>query len=254
MLPTAALLSEIVFDAYGTNDLKFVALDVVAQKVLVGHITPRNTWVVDATVARTIVAGADHTLKLVMKGTSVSVVVNGSLALSHAFNSPIVDGMVGTLSRGGTTSFDSFRLLTNDTALAAGLAMPATSAARTTAMASTASLDTNADGVVSPIDALLVINELNKEGLAVASPARLNSSLACDTNRDGSISPLDALLVINQLNGPSRNFAAMPMHDEWLAAIAADVESSSRRSRDKLAGVDESKAEVRLDRVFETWL
>lgn len=59
-------------------------------------------------------------------------------------------------------------------------------------------LDVNSDGVVSPIDALLVINYLNSglparlEGVPSGPPLR-------DVNGDGYISPLDALLVINYL-------------------------------------------------------
>lgn len=58
-------------------------------------------------------------------------------------------------------------------------------------------LDVNADGHISAIDALLVINWLNASALgdwpSVASPF-------LDVNGDLWISPLDALLVINRLN------------------------------------------------------
>jgi hypothetical protein len=65
-------------------------------------------------VARTLVATTDYTLTLTIKGTSVSVTVNGSLALSFAFNGAVADGQVGVLSRSGTTSVDAFRVSTND--------------------------------------------------------------------------------------------------------------------------------------------
>ena len=59
--------------------------------------------------------------------------------------------------------------------------------------------DVNDDGVISPLDALLVINRLN------ASRNGLNRDLGAlsvfeDVNGDDLISPLDALLVINKLN------------------------------------------------------
>src|SRR5262245_11270400 len=74
--------------------------------------------------------------------------------------------------------------------------------------------DVNADGTVAPVDALLVINELNQFGShAVMGPSATNPSgegensaaategrLYRDTNNDGVISPIDALLVINELN------------------------------------------------------
>ena len=74
--------------------------------------------------------------------------------------------------------------------------------------------DVNADGSVAPLDALLVINEINAFGShAVMGPAATQPSgegenpaasggrIYRDTNNDGMISPIDALLVINELNG-----------------------------------------------------
>jgi hypothetical protein len=61
----------------------------------------------------------------------------------------------------------------------------------------------NNDGVISPLDALLVINELNASGTH-SLPAQRPRPLAppfFDVSRDGRVSPLDALLVINYLNG-----------------------------------------------------
>jgi hypothetical protein len=55
---------------------------------------------------------------LIFKGTSVSVQVNGAFIISLAFGGPVVDGATGVLSRTGTTSFDSYRLRTNDPAFA----------------------------------------------------------------------------------------------------------------------------------------
>ena len=60
--------------------------------------------------------------------------------------------------------------------------------------------DVNGDGVVSPIDALLVINFLNQndsDALPVDGAAKI------DVNNDAAISPADALLVINELNDES---------------------------------------------------
>lgn len=63
--------------------------------------------------------------------------------------------------------------------------------------------DVNADGFISPIDALLIINFLNTQGprtvvgLQAPPPYR-------DVNGDNFISAIDALLVINYLNSRSR--------------------------------------------------
>lgn len=56
--------------------------------------------------------------------------------------------------------------------------------------------DVSNDLVISPLDALIVINYLNTHG---AGPATFQTSFL-DTNGDGNISPLDVLLVINFLN------------------------------------------------------
>jgi hypothetical protein len=53
-------------------------------------------------------------------------------------------------------------------------------------------LDVSGEGIISPLDALLVINRLQ-------SPTSPSRSMA-DTNGDATISPIDALLVINWLN------------------------------------------------------
>ncbi|GAA5508073.1 FG-GAP-like repeat-containing protein [Novipirellula caenicola] len=70
-------------------------------------------------------------------------------------------------------------------------------------------MDVNANGEVTANDALMVINQLNRQGggqgeslahesLAHESLARVRA--ATDINLDGATSPLDALLVINHLN------------------------------------------------------
>lgn len=59
------------------------------------------------------------------------------------------------------------------------------------------STDTNGDGLVSPIDALLVINHLNSQ---TTSPSASLENAHLDINRDGLISPIDVLLVINEIN------------------------------------------------------
>lgn len=63
----------------------------------------------------------------------------------------------------------------------------------------TRALDASGDNLVSPLDALLVINRLNLAGATpFPSPPVFVGYL--DTSGDGNISPLDALLIINDLN------------------------------------------------------
>jgi peroxidase len=60
--------------------------------------------------------------------------------------------------------------------------------------------DVDRDGVVAPLDALLVLNEMRfRHDGSSASPSR-----HADVNRDGIISPLDAITVINRLNREHR--------------------------------------------------
>ena len=84
------------------------------------------------------------------------------------------------------------------------------------------------------------------------------------------MSPLDALLVINELNAASAARRAPPatppvhdlggdgvfgVSDELLAAIATDLESSARRSRTNVSKTtaEELWENDRLDRVFDDW-
>ena len=64
--------------------------------------------------------------------------------------------------------------------------------------------DVNGDGITSPIDALLVINALNRDG-SLALPLIRSEATAVyapfvDTSGDFYLSPVDALMVINALN------------------------------------------------------
>lgn len=63
--------------------------------------------------------------------------------------------------------------------------------------------DVNNDNVISRLDALLIINELNSVG-SHSLPANRPRPLTppyLDVTRDGRVTPFDALLVINYLNG-----------------------------------------------------
>lgn len=97
--------------------------------------------------------------------------------------------------------------------------------------------DIDGDGIIAPIDGLIVVNELNDKGpkslrsdrplrsvnvesrprFAIASPPRYRF----DSSGDGLMSPLDALLIINELNGESEGATG-----EGEATSATDVGSS----------------------------
>ena len=105
-----------VFDRYGDEGFKFVALDAPADQVIIGHYTAKGGWAVDAKVSRVVDAGTDYTLDVTLKGTTVSVSVNGQVLLGYAFNAATVDGNFGLLAKGGAASFDDVRVKTDDVA------------------------------------------------------------------------------------------------------------------------------------------
>lgn len=70
--------------------------------------------------------------------------------------------------------------------------------------------DVNNDSAVSPIDALLVVNRLNRSGGLGEGEARLVSDpqYYLDVNGDNNVSPLDALQVVNYLNRSGSSWAS----------------------------------------------
>jgi VCBS repeat-containing protein len=61
-------------------------------------------------------------------------------------------------------------------------------------------LDVNNDLRVTPMDALVVLNDLNRAGIRSLDGEAVNPSKFIDVNADGKLSALDALQVINALN------------------------------------------------------
>jgi hypothetical protein len=89
--------------------------------------------------------------------------------------------------------------------------------------------DVNNDNLLTPLDALLIINELNASGTHAVPPPPV-PFLLMDVNGDQLVSPLDAILVINRLNaataaeGESGVVATVPdqAFSESLAWLAAE--------------------------------
>jgi len=88
--------------------------------------------------------------------------------------------------------------------------------------------DVDRDGVVSPLDPLIIINYINSNGAGeIQSPGEGESPGDLDVDGDGRVSPLDILIVINTLNqgangegerveGGVRKPVAAPLPDEKL--------------------------------------
>jgi len=92
-------------------------------------------------------------------------------------------------------------------------------------------LDVDNSGQVVPLDALLVINEINQRGSRPLPPPPISSPPFSpppflDVTGDGFLSPLDALRVINYLNTPQRARAAVPasLVDTQIVGAALDIE------------------------------
>ena len=60
--------------------------------------------------------------------------------------------------------------------------------------------DVNNNGDVEPLDVLIIINEINRNGTRALNPNLDRALPFVDVNRNGSIDPLDVLAVINEIN------------------------------------------------------
>ncbi len=98
--------------------------------------------------------------------------------------------------------------------------------------------DVNLDGVTSPLDALLVINELTlrefSDPLTGVLPELTGiPPVFCDVHQDGVLAPLDALLIINRLDGNSPTAAlglsAVPEPAAVVGFLAAGLVLLARR-------------------------
>ncbi|GIX00191.1 MAG: hypothetical protein KatS3mg111_3523 [Pirellulaceae bacterium] len=89
-------------------------------------------------------------------------------------------------------------------------------------------MDVNADGFVSPIDALLVINYLNLSGggpvSGLPSPPPYR-----DVNGDNFITPLDALIVINALNSRAGGEGESTVDPSWAGAVGGSIDVQAER-------------------------
>ncbi len=94
-------------------------------------------------------------------------------------------------------------------------------------------LDVNADGFVSPIDALSVINSLNVGGsrkLAASGEGEDSSRLYIDVNADGAVSPIDVLMIVNHLNTRSLGSAEGEGLDQLSGAVPTPAANSASSS------------------------
>lgn len=61
-------------------------------------------------------------------------------------------------------------------------------------------VDVDADGFVSPLDVLLIINYINRGGATQLPSRTIKEKPFLDVNNDGLLGPVDALIIINYIN------------------------------------------------------
>ncbi len=111
----------VVFDYYDSVNFKYAAIVAGTNQVVIGHHT-KSGWAIDASVTKTITPATDYILSLSLKGTTVSVLLNPSTAavgqaeaaVGYLFNAVVVDGQAGLFTRGGVSSFASYKYKTDD--------------------------------------------------------------------------------------------------------------------------------------------
>jgi hypothetical protein len=117
-----------VFDRYGDESFKYVAIDADADRLVIGHYTKKGGWVEDAFMSTTVNAGQDYWLGVTLKGTTVNATLSGAANASfqamvgHSFNASTVDGNFGLMAVSGEASFDDVRIKTDDSAFADSIA------------------------------------------------------------------------------------------------------------------------------------
>ena len=113
---SAESLGGFFFDYYGEQDYKFAGIVPGADQVMIGHWSRQGVLEVDALADLGFSIGPEIDLTVALKGTTVSVNVDGHEVLGHAFYSVVVDGAFGLLTDGGASSFAFASMATDDPA------------------------------------------------------------------------------------------------------------------------------------------
>ncbi len=113
-------------------------------------------------------------------------------------------------------------------------------------------LDVNHDRAIAPLDALLVITELNEVGSHALADDKPATALFLDTSGDQLVAPRDALLVINALNedisGPRVLRESPRLVTEQPVTITVGQDYGSRIYRAKItANFDTTDQQTALD-------
>ncbi|UCF09029.1 MAG: hypothetical protein JSW28_04915, partial [Thermoplasmata archaeon] len=88
----------------------------LTDQVIIGHHTSKEGMAYDAVVEKPFRAGADYTLFVSLKGSTLSISLDGFVVWGHVFNAITVDGDFGLLAVDGASSFDEVTVRTDDPA------------------------------------------------------------------------------------------------------------------------------------------
>ncbi|WP_164103003.1 RHS repeat-associated core domain-containing protein [Candidatus Laterigemmans baculatus] len=121
------------------------------------------------------------------------------------------------------------------------------------------SLDVNQDGSVTPLDALVVINDLNRHGSRDLSGPYVAPLPRLDSNGSGRSDPLDVLLIINALNRGRSNPLQLSEDDRFAressVIITLGGDTGVRTYRFQLnVQLDASDTETALEDLFAVYL
>ncbi|MFP6619262.1 MAG: dockerin type I domain-containing protein, partial [Pirellulaceae bacterium] len=117
-------------------------------------------------------------------------------------------------------------------------------------------LDINGDGAVTPVDALSVINDLNRNGSRAVGSGAEGETAAMearfDVNGDNFISPADALLVINHLNDKAQSGEGEGGEGEGEAAVMGPLPENSTSRSSLESTLEEQQADLLAEAVLST--
>jgi len=110
-------------------------------------------------------------------------------------------------------------------------------------------MDVNADGVVSPADALHIVNHLGQ-----AESGTGNQMELADVNRDGAVTGLDALMIVNRLNkvaGNANQRGIVSERTDQTSDGTSDVRSQVAELRGNLQALRETASRPNREAVMQ---
>ena len=155
-------------------------------------------------------------------------------------------GTIGDVATGVPPSVDRFDItFVDSTGLRTTASIPFTlTASRRQNPILSQAEDVNADGFITPIDALLVLNVLRRAGSGNVDVADLGPRDPAfpDANGNGRVTPLDALVVLNRLRRQNNSFGG----ESIVTADTSDADAWSPAATVAVAAADRSGFETRM--------